>query len=49
MEILSVRKHKREYDLLKTKLSRGTAENDELMRFQELARILKSGRGKGTL
>jgi DNA primase len=49
MEILSVRKHKREYDLLKTKLSRGTAENDELMRFQELARMLKSGRGKGTL
>lgn len=49
MEILSVRKHRREYDLLKTKLSRGSAGNDELMRFQELARMLKSGRGRGTL
>lgn len=49
VDILSVRKHKREYDLLKTKLSRGTAANDELMRFQKLAMILKSGKGKGTL
>ncbi len=49
LDILSVRKHKREYDLLKTKLSRGTAANDELLRFQELAMILKSGKGKGTL
>ncbi|PKL02878.1 MAG: DNA primase [Synergistetes bacterium HGW-Synergistetes-2] len=49
VDILSVRKQKREYDLLKTKLSRGTAANDELMRFQKLAMILKSGKGKGTL
>ncbi len=49
VDILSVRKHKREYDLLKTELSRGTAANDELMRFQKLAMILKSGKGKGTL
>ena len=49
LDILSVRKHKREYDLLKTKLSRGTAADDELLRFQELAMILKSGKGKGTL
>ena len=49
VDILSVRKHKREYDLLKTKLSRGIAANEELMRFQELAKLLKNGRGKGTL
>lgn len=49
LDILSVRKSRREYGALKTKLSRGTASNEELLRFQELARILKSGRGKGTL
>jgi len=43
MEILSSRCSRREYDMLKLKLSRGEASDDELRRFQELAVLLKGG------
>ncbi|MDI9369726.1 MAG: DNA primase [Synergistaceae bacterium] len=45
LEILESRRCRREYDELKVKLSRGEASDDELRRFQELARQLKGGRG----
>jgi DNA primase len=42
MEILSKRKERREYEQIKAKLSRGAASDEELIRFQTLAKSLKS-------
>lgn len=45
-EILKKRRDRREYDAIKLKLSRGEATGEDLVKFREVARSLKAGRGE---
>ncbi len=42
LDILGKRKARREYERIREKLSRGEADREELLRFREVARLLKS-------